>query len=282
MEKAGFNWGGLVGGVGGSLLGMIGQNARAKKQQERQKELMNIQLENQKLLNKQGSDLQMDMWNKTNYGAQVDHMKNAGLNVGMMYGMGGGSGTTAGSQGGGSAQGGNAAAPMDIGASVQAGLMLAQTEKLKAETENLREDTSKKGVEQQSIKTGIDKLIAETNNENEKTALTRLQQALIMTDKNKREQEIQNLKSDQRLIEATRNLKISETERTNAETAIKQFDANTMVKYGMSNVDSPIMKLLLRTGNIGIEGIIEAIEFITGLKANRSTKGLGGAEILKK
>jgi hypothetical protein len=27
----------------------------------------------------------MDMWNKTNYGAQVEHMKNAGLNPALMY-----------------------------------------------------------------------------------------------------------------------------------------------------------------------------------------------------
>ena len=64
-------------------------------------------------------------------------MKDAGLNPGLMYGMSGGGGQTTGSQGGGSAQGGNSHAPMDIGASVQAGLMLAQASKLKAETKEI-------------------------------------------------------------------------------------------------------------------------------------------------
>jgi hypothetical protein len=58
-------------------------------------------------LNKQGHDLQMDMWNKTNYGAQVKHMLEAGLNPALMYGSAGQGGTT-GSQGGGSAAGGSA------------------------------------------------------------------------------------------------------------------------------------------------------------------------------
>lgn len=129
-----------VGLVGGAL-GMIGQGKRAKKQHNRQKELMGIQLGNQQALNKQGQELQMKTWRDTGYEAQMKMMKDAGLNPGLMYGMSGGGGQTVGSQGGGSAQGGNAAAPMDIGASVQAGLMMAQASKLKAETEKIKEET---------------------------------------------------------------------------------------------------------------------------------------------
>ena len=125
-----------VGAVGG-LLGMIGQGKRAKKQHNRQKELMGIQLGNQQELNKQGQELQMKTWRDTGYEAQMKMMKDAGLNPGLMYGMSGGGGQTTGSQGGGSAQGGNSHAPMDIGASVQAGLMLAQASKLKAETKEI-------------------------------------------------------------------------------------------------------------------------------------------------
>ncbi len=125
-EKSNNGWGSALTSIGGSLLGMIGQNARARRQHNRQKELMNIQLGNQKQLNQQGHELQMDMWNKTNYGAQKEHMLEAGLNPALMYGMSGGGGATAGSQGGGSAQGGNAAAPMDIGNALQIGLMKSQ------------------------------------------------------------------------------------------------------------------------------------------------------------
>ncbi len=136
-----FNWGGAIGGLGGGLLGMIGQNKRAEKQHKRQKELMGIQFANQQALNKQGQKLQMQSWRDTGYGAQMDMMKEAGLNPGLMYGMSGGGGQTTGSQGGGSAQSGNSHAPMDIGASVQAGLMMAQAKKLNAETDEIKKKT---------------------------------------------------------------------------------------------------------------------------------------------
>ena len=141
-KKKNMGIGNTIGSVGGSLLGMIGQNSRAKKQHNRQKELMGIQMGNQKSLNKQGHQLQMDMWNKTNYGAQKDHMLEAGLNPALMYGMSGGGGTTTGSQGGGSAQGGNAHAPMDIGNAIQLGLMKAQTDNIIADTTNKKAQTT--------------------------------------------------------------------------------------------------------------------------------------------
>lgn len=109
--------------------------------QKRQKELMGIQLENQKKLNNQGRDIQMDMWNKTNYGAQVKHMKDAGLSPGLMYGKGGAGGTTTGSQGGGSAASGGAPSRAQIGieglmAGHQMALMEAQTRDINASAEN--------------------------------------------------------------------------------------------------------------------------------------------------
>jgi hypothetical protein len=140
-----------IGAVGGAL-GMIGQNKRAKKQHNRQKELMGIQLKNQQQLNKQGQQLQMQTWRDTNYGAQMDMMKEAGLNPALMYGMSGGGGATTGSQGGGSAQGGNSHAPMDIGASVQASLMMAQAVKLKAETKEIEERTKTESGKDDNIK----------------------------------------------------------------------------------------------------------------------------------
>ncbi len=88
-----------------SMLGGIGQ---ANRQYHRQKKLNTQQYDLQRMLNQQGHDLQMDMWNKTNYKAQMEHMKAAGLNPALMYGSAGAPGTT-GSQGGGSAQGGSAA-----------------------------------------------------------------------------------------------------------------------------------------------------------------------------
>ena len=127
---------------------------------------MGIQLKNQQQLNKQGQQLQMQTWRDTNYGAQMDMMKDAGLNPALMYGMSGGGGATTGSQGGGSAQGGNSHAPMDIGASVQASLMMAQASKLKAETKEIEAKTDKVGQDisesQQRVLESISKVALNT------------------------------------------------------------------------------------------------------------------------
>jgi hypothetical protein len=156
-EKKSNGWGSALTSIGGSLLGMIGQNARARRQHNRQKELMNIQLGNQKELNQQGHELQYDMWNKTNYGAQKNHMLEAGLNPALMYGMSGGGGTTTGSQGGGSAQGGNASAPMDIGNALQIGLMKSQIALANSQAgKNVAETTKISGVDTESGKQGIE------------------------------------------------------------------------------------------------------------------------------
>jgi hypothetical protein len=158
----GNNWGGA-----GAILGMIAGHQAQRRQHRDTKELMGMQFRNQLGLNKQGHEMQMDMWNKTNYGAQVDHMLEAGLNPALMYGSAGQGGTT-GSQGGGSASMGQAQQMkmMDM----QNLLLGAQVEKLNAETNNIKKDTEKKGGELDNlIKTGklIDAQEIKTINEGE-------------------------------------------------------------------------------------------------------------------
>jgi hypothetical protein len=80
---------GMLGGVANMALG---------------KKTMDMQLQNQKELNEHQQQMQLDMWDKTNYKAQVEQMKKAGLNVGLMY-EGGGQGGSTQSSVGGSAQG---------------------------------------------------------------------------------------------------------------------------------------------------------------------------------
>ena len=123
------------------------------------------------------------MWNKTNYGAQMEHIKGAGLNPGLMYGMSGGGGTTAGSQGGGGAQSGGApqvkesdvsgqGAIMGLQNAGQLALMKAQENKLNAEAKKIG------GVDTDQTSEAIKKLIAETGTEGEKKMLVVAQKAL--------------------------------------------------------------------------------------------------------
>ena len=84
-----------IGEIIGLGLGTIGNLAGVSQQQD----MMNLQYNNQRMLNEQGLKIQKEMWDYTNYENQVEHMKNAGLNVGLMYGGSGGGGATTGSQG---------------------------------------------------------------------------------------------------------------------------------------------------------------------------------------
>ena len=151
----------------GTLLGMIGGHQQERRNYRNNQNLMGLQNQYQRGLNQQGHDLQMDMWNKTNYGAQVGHMKDAGLNPALMY-KGAGAGGTTGSQGGGSASMGSSqqGKVMDL----QNMLVGAQIGKLKAETKNLNQGTENKGQEFENIiKTGnlIDAQELKTINEAE-------------------------------------------------------------------------------------------------------------------
>lgn len=137
----------IIGGAMGIATGAYG----ATNQQNRQKELMGISYGHQRNLNIQGQQLQMDTWKRTNYPAQIEMMRKAGLNPALMYGMKGGGGTTTGSQTGGQAQAGQAQAfnPMDM-----SNLMLvgAQIDEIKSRTD-LNKALEKKagGIETEGI-----------------------------------------------------------------------------------------------------------------------------------
>ncbi len=138
--------GGLAGGIGGAIAG-IGQRRRDMSDR---RALMEQQTKNQERLNRQGQQLGIETWNKTNAKAQVDHLKRAGLNVGLMYGGSGAGGATTSSGSGGSAgsapsEGAN---PMDMALrGAQTGL---QAEMMKAQIDNINADTEKKrGVDTQ-------------------------------------------------------------------------------------------------------------------------------------
>jgi len=133
--QSGF-WGGLS---------MIGGHQQERRNYRNNRNLMGLQNEYQRGLNQQGHDLQMDMWNKTNYGAQVQHMKDAGLNPALMY-KGAGPGGTTGSQGGGSAS---------MGSSQQGKVMDLQNMLVGAQIKDLNAGAEKKKAEADKL-TGVD------------------------------------------------------------------------------------------------------------------------------
>lgn len=154
----------LMAGAATAGINANSQRNRDKKSMSNQMGLMREQYQNQKNLNQQGADLQFQQWEKTNYPAQMEMMKKAGLNPGLMYGMGGAGGATAGSQGGGAAMGGQAPQPqqLDIASQMKNALELAlgkaQKENIEADTENKKAGAAGTGATTigQQIKNEID------------------------------------------------------------------------------------------------------------------------------
>lgn len=85
-----------------------------------------------------------DLWDRTNYDAQVKQMKKAGLNPALLYGMGGGAGGQTG--GGGAMPQAGAGHGMDIAGAAQLALLKAQTDNIRADTANKQQDTKLKGA----------------------------------------------------------------------------------------------------------------------------------------
>jgi len=200
--QSGF-WGGLS---------MIGGHQQERRNYRNNRNLMGLQNEYQRGLNQQGHDLQMDMWNKTNYGAQVGHMKEAGLNPALMYGSAGQGGTT-GSQGGGSAS---------MGSSQQGKVMDLQNALLGAQI---------KGIE------------AKANSDNASADATRGYKADESgAAKDKIRQDIENLKAAKLDINAATKLKLTQNETEALRRDILKLDKDFFKKNSLSPSESGILK----------------------------------------
>lgn len=114
-----------------------------------QKAYMEAQKQGAKELADYTKNKQLEMWHDTNYSAQVKEAEKAGLNVGMIYGMGGAGGATAGSPSGQMPTSGMASdATGRMQATMGMGIQLAQ---MQANTEALKAQANKNNAEAQQI-----------------------------------------------------------------------------------------------------------------------------------
>lgn len=159
---------------------IAGNMIQSKIEYERSKKLMDLQQQNQMELNKQGQQLQLDTWAKTNYPAQMEMLKKAGLNPSLMYAKGGTGGTTGG-QGGGSASMASAphSTPMNLpnimeimSQKANIDLMKAQAHKTEVEAAKIGGVDTEKGIAE------IDNLIASAENTRAATGLTKVKTAM--------------------------------------------------------------------------------------------------------
>lgn len=126
---AGYDWTSAGVGVGMGLINNVSNLVFGKAAQKQQ-------LEGQKKALEQQNAANYDYWLKTNYSSQVEQLKQAGLNPGLLYGMGGGGGTTTG-QANGNVQGANAPqGGMEIQKAMELSLIDAQRRNIEADTKD--------------------------------------------------------------------------------------------------------------------------------------------------
>lgn len=163
-----------------SIFGMILGGYNDQRQKRQQQDLTNIQIAAQKRMMDYSQQKQYEMWLKTNYGAQMEQLTKAGLNPGLIYGMGGSGGATTGNaQGnvtGAQAQQNPGEIQQMMGIGLQSQLQAAQIKLMESQAKNLDADTTKKaGVDTTKAQTEISKLIAETTNEITKNKLLQIE-----------------------------------------------------------------------------------------------------------
>lgn len=167
--------------VVGAGMGLLLEGHNDERQRKQQQALTNIQTNAQKDLTAYSYGKQMDMWNATNYEAQVAHLKAAGLNPGLLYGKGGGGAATTGTAGATSVAGAQAPAggqeAIGMGMQLQqAALMNAQKEVLESQAKlnNVTADKAA-GVDTELTKTQTASLTQGIENQKAQERLTNIQ-----------------------------------------------------------------------------------------------------------
>ena len=142
----------------GGLMGMVFQKGQDRRQLKQAGKLQALEIAGQKEMTEYNYGKQMQMWKDTNYSAQMAELEKAGLNPGLIYGMGGGGGQST------NVATGNVSgqhAPTGGGEAIAMANTAAQLGLMRAQKENIEADTVKKKVE--ATKTaGVDTKEAET------------------------------------------------------------------------------------------------------------------------
>lgn len=146
---------GVLSTAANALLGFELGARNDERQIAQQRKLQDMQQQGTMEVMKYGQDLQYDMWQKTGYVGQMEQLRKAGLNPGLLYGMGGAGGATTGgsggSVGGASAPSGGREAIDLMGMALQRQLMDSQRRNIDADTANKEADTANKGKQGANI-----------------------------------------------------------------------------------------------------------------------------------
>lgn len=132
----------VASGAAGGIMGLVLSGINDRRQLKQQERLQNLQMKGNKAMMDYSMSKELQMWKDTSYPAQMEMLKKAGLNPGLMYGMGGGGGQTIGSptgavEGGKAPQGGGEIPEM-MGMGMQLAMMKSQKELVDAQAAEIR------------------------------------------------------------------------------------------------------------------------------------------------
>lgn len=167
----------------GAILG-IGLGAYNRNQQEIQtRRLQGIQIAGEKEMSDYNMSKQLQMWKDTSYPAQMEQLKKAGLNPGLLYGMGGAgggvTGQTTSNVTGQQAPSNTGEAVSMAGMGIQAGMMAAQQELMKAEARKANaEAKNEETVNPQKTVAETGLALANTGNAEQDTQLKKVETGL--------------------------------------------------------------------------------------------------------
>ena len=245
-------------GIFGTALNQAMSDATQTQQWANQLKLMEIQNRYNEQMAQRNQERNKDLWDYTNYENQKKHMKNAGLNPALMYGMGGGGGVSAsGAQGQGVTQPTDRSVEMGLkqqGLGLQLASIASQVELNKSQAEKNKAEADKiAGVDTDVQKATMDNIIAQTSNEKIKKGLiyadTRFKDAMEEITRSKVDEVGWNIKNLMKSLEiADKNIEAtgldnelkSRTMEANvkqAEETLKNTMADTLVKFSQGKLN---------------------------------------------
>lgn len=239
-----------------------------RRQLRQQRKLQELQIQGQKEMGEFNQQQALDLWDKTNYAAQREQLKKAGLNPGLLYGMSGGGGATANATPG-NVSGANAPnAPMNKGMGLELGLAAAQTQAqiqlTKAQTEKTQAETAATQGETAPVQQQMNKTSAEIENIKQQTENAKVQQALTQwqSELTKLQTELQSKTNDDiaRTINAGADKVIQEAEQAKnatpelkkqvAQATIEQATRIALQKAQIQQTEAQISKMASEVWNI--------------------------------
>lgn len=205
-------------GIADKAMGMVTAGMENQRNRENTKDSIKWQEDSAMKLSEFNRKQQMKMWEDTNHKAQVEQMQKAGLNVGLMYGGGGGTGATVNASNSTGASG--SVAPYQINEGMGIAASMVQAEQMK----NM--EAQRKLTEAQTQKTNVEtEKIGGVDTEEGRARITKLGQDVAQ---GQAETQFMNAKTAMQTMQNTEQLATQEARishvRANAQKAVAEME----------------------------------------------------------